>query len=95
MSKTVAPESTEWTKPYHTVQHFGDPMQHLRWATVSGNEVATLSCWTTAEAGFSPPSFTFYPVGHRSFQAAREAGKVWARTGHLPTEGENVIRSEP
>lgn len=62
----------EWTKPFHGVQHLGDPSKGKSWVTVNDyGTFAELLCWF--------PGCQFGPLQsqHDSAEAARAEGEKW------------------
>lgn len=77
-----------WTKPFHSVQHFGHEdraANHGRWATVTNwGEWAELDGWYQGCA-FSP-----YTARLDTIEEARAAGERWVRHGVFPQQKPTV-----
>lgn len=65
-------ETKAWTRPYHGIQHLGQPRDR-RWATVTdwGDSAELVRWWLGC--GFVEPTVEHFP----SIDDARKAGEAW------------------
>jgi len=79
---------SNWTTPFHGVQHFGYDTRHStngRWATVTDRKLfAELDAWY-AGCQFSPYEATFSTA-----EDARRAGERWVAHGVFPNQKPSV-----